>query len=263
VRGNCYVVLMAVFTGCLSVGTLLAYPPKDQKPKTVFLKIQGPEDSARQMRELLETAAQQDGLTLTPDGKGATVSLDITITEQKGKHQSARTEVISAKQSSADAAGETVYFCKSVSSNSRNSTTKVKYTRRIYPVPGATRKKVFIEKSKGDLSDIVKQKSSDKGLEIVPSESEADTKLTGFELIKKSVPLITRAQHVESRVSVDGARETFDTDLEFLQSIAEPIDSEAEICRPEIQSMLKDDPANKYQSVIVLYMYMINKQLNQ
>lgn len=263
-RLNFRMVFAGVLCACMAAlsGPMTAGAAKGDKDRTVRLKITGPEDAARQLREAFEKAADRNHWIMTDDSHKAGISMEIKITDAREKEIPIYAELLSATHES-NGLVKNVYVCRSIADSKGKSPKARTTTDKVLlpPFPGEN-KKVFIQADKGRLSDSVGQRLTEAGYEIVPSEQDAAIRLANLSMIQKTIRVMVQPEHIETTSLILGARSNFTTDVKRLNSIVEPLDPEAEACRDNIKSLFPANAAG-YESVVELQMYLLNKSLSQ
>jgi hypothetical protein len=238
---------------------------KNEKRRTVYLKIKGPEESAARLRTFFVKTAEESGLLLNDDRHKAGSTIELTI-QEKDVEGELYADLISATLHSHDGKSATVYSCKLVEDGKGFSTiTKKKGKTGLVQADIAIKGTVFVEEAKelkyvGSVAT-VKKEMSEAGFQIITGEKEADVSLTNVKLIK--VPLHSKSTEirVESTVSPAGSRTSrLTTNFRLHSTVTEPIGAEAEDCRSSIEKISGDDSVS-YSQIAQTDLALISNQL--
>jgi hypothetical protein len=238
---------------------------KVEKRRTIYVKINGPQEAAAQLRGSFAEAAEEKGLLLAEDPHKAGTKVDVTIKEQNAEG-TLYAELISATLTSRDGKSATVYSCKSVGDGKGYSTiTKKTGKTSLIQSDIASKGTVFVEettaRNSAGLVESIKKEIAAAGFQVAATEKEADISLKDIKLIKKSVRAMSVEGRTESRLSTwSGQVINLSSKITSYKSIVEPIGAEAEVCRSSMKS-ISEDGSRSYQGVAVTDLAVISQQL--
>jgi hypothetical protein len=248
---------------CAQGQSHVADSEKNQKRRTIYLKIKGPEESAAQMRTAFEKAVAEKDLLLADDRHKASSSIEITL-QEKTAEGTLYADLISATRVARDGKTATVYSCKLVEDGKGYSTiTKKKGKTGLIQPDIATKGTVFVEEAKEpaakSLVEMVKKEIGEAGFQLITGETEADIRFTNIKLLK--VPMHNKSVELraESNVSAAGGGSSkVVTNVTLHSPVTEPIVAEAEDCRSSIEKVAQDASLS-YGSTVSLDLAMVTQ----
>lgn len=210
--------------------------------RTIYLKINGPEETSAQLRNAFEKVAATKGLLLTDDPGKANSSIRITLKEKPATERTLSATLISATLTFRDGQSGTVYSCKSVADGKGLSTSTHRMGRTALIPPNATTKTVFVEEPRhhksAPLVESVKTEIGEAGFQVTTVEKDADASLTNITQLKARVPVKSAETAVDTKITSTGGMDvTSVNSLRHYDLIGEPIAAEAEGCRSTLQSL--------------------------
>jgi hypothetical protein len=238
---------------------------KVSKSRTIYLKINGPEETAILLRGFFAELAEEKDLLLAEDPHKAGNKIEITIKEHDGEG-TLYAELISATLIFREGKSATVYSCKSVGDGKGYSTiTKKKGKTTLIESGIVFNGAVFVENTTAPNSagvvESIKKELAEAGFQITATESDADIKLKDIKLIKKPIRAMLLEARTESKLSTSsGQFISLSGRVISYKSIVEPIGVEAEVCRSSMKSISEDGSAS-YKQVAAADLAVIARQV--
>jgi len=223
---------------------------KFDKLRSVYLKIKGPEEISKQLRDSFTQVAAKQELLLADDPHKAGSVIDITL-KQKSGESTLYIELIAANLALRDGTSSTMYSCKLLEDGKGfSSVTKKKGKTGL--LPESAKGTVFVEEAtdhkSADLVATAKKEVREAGFQLIAAEKDADIVLKNIRLIKKPLRGTAVATEVDSRVNGSGVGSiSVVTNLTWYMSFTEPIGPETEDCRPSIAAILEHASASYRQ----------------
>lgn len=247
------VIAASILGGCLPASAWFAAGDNNEKERTMWINVKGPEDLAGQVREAFKRLADKHNWTITEDRRAAGIIVDVSIKAGREKQKELYAELISGTVLSSDGSAKSVYACRSVADgHGKAPANRTTSNMGLLPSASEETRKVFIEADKDHLSDVVRQRLLETGYEPVSSQQEAQTRITNIHLVAKTVQTVIQTQHVDTKFSMMGSESSFSTELKLFKSIVEPMDSEAEFCRDNVHSIFRTNAVANYDSVVLM-----------
>ena len=243
-----YCTVMATFlVTCCSIAqgqSRLAMSEKNQKLRTIYLKIKGPEDAATKLRASFAEAAADKDMFLADDPHQASSKVDVTIKERKVEKEF-YAEVVSATLVARDGKSATVSTCNKVTDGKGYSTItkKTGSTSLMKDVPAKSAIFIEVGSQPAALIQGLQKEVREAGFEIVSTEKEADFQLKDIRLVKAPVRGDGVELNIQSTISAAGGPVlNMNSSVTSHISIHEPIGLEAEACRSSLQHLGEDGP---------------------
>jgi len=265
-RARCSLIATLLFVCCLwaQEQSHVVSSEKLQKRRTIYLKINGPEESAARLRGFFAEVAEEKSLLLAEDPHKAGAKIDVTIKEHDAEG-TLYAELISATLTTREGKSATVYSCKSVADGKGYSTiTKTQGKTTLIESAIASKGTVFVEQTTGPnsagLVETIKKEIAEAGFQVTATEKEADISLKDIKLIKKPVRAMSVEGQTESKLSTSsGQLINLSGKVTSYKSIVEPIGAEAEVCRSSMKS-ISQDGSGSYKQIAVVDLAVIARQ---
>ena len=264
-RARCSLIATLLFVCAWAQGqSHVVSSEKLEKRRTIYLKINGPEEAATQLRKFFAKAADEKNLLLAEDPHKAGVKIDVTIKEHDAEG-TLYAELISATLTTREGKSATVYSCKSVGDGKGYSTiTKKKGKTTLIQSAIASEGRCLSKQTTAPdstgLVETIKKEIAEAGFQVTATEKEADISLKDIKLIKKPVRAMSVEGQTESKLSTSsGQLINLSSKVTSYKSIVEPIGAEAEACRPSMKRISED--SGSYQQVALVDLMMIAQQI--
>jgi len=230
---------MACYT--LAASLLLAFSGahaqvKPEKRKSIYLQINGPQESAARLRSVFAEEAARNHLFIADEPQKAASQVNITITDEHNTDHPLYAELLNASLVLAEGKPSNVAFCQGVTDGAGLTVTSSYTLPPEEALPAHST--VWIEGESGPQApaEMLKKKIREAGIQIAASSGAADLTLKEVRLIRVPIPGRAMEAKMQSVLKgADGSISTLSMNVKGYLPVAEPISAEAEVCRSTIR----------------------------